>query len=271
MDIKDLNKPQLILLTLLVSFVTSIATGITTVSLLEQAPAQVSRTINHVVERTIEKVVPGDTKKTETIVIRQDDLVVDAIDKNTPALVKISTVKTEEKESTDLGIGFIISSDGFIATDATLIAKDGVYQIEVNGSTYQITFVRSGDGVALFQIKTDDASPKKKFTAVSFGKATSVKIGQTVIALTGNPVAMLQGTVTELVTSTVPSDLKDPVKTITEISINEGVGKRYAGAPVFDIDGSVVGMVTKGTDGYQIIPENILQDLVNQKEAKETK
>jgi len=39
MDIKDLNKSQLILLAVLLSFVTSIATGITTVTLMQQAPA----------------------------------------------------------------------------------------------------------------------------------------------------------------------------------------------------------------------------------------
>ena len=38
MDLEHLNKTQIILLTLLVSFVTSIATGIVTVSLLAQAP-----------------------------------------------------------------------------------------------------------------------------------------------------------------------------------------------------------------------------------------
>ena len=52
MDIKDLNKPQLIMLALLLSFVTSIATGIVTVSLMSQAPPQVAASVNHVIERT---------------------------------------------------------------------------------------------------------------------------------------------------------------------------------------------------------------------------
>jgi len=58
MDIKDLNKSQLILLAVLLSFVTSIATGITTVTLMQQAPSSVTVPITKVVRETVEKIVP---------------------------------------------------------------------------------------------------------------------------------------------------------------------------------------------------------------------
>lgn len=61
MDIKDLNKSQLILLAVLLSFVTSIATGITTVTLMEQAPNSVTVPINRIVRETVEKIVPTQT------------------------------------------------------------------------------------------------------------------------------------------------------------------------------------------------------------------
>ena len=59
---EDLSKTQIILLGLLVSFVSSVAISIMTYSLLSEAPATITQTINRVVERTIETVVPTENK-----------------------------------------------------------------------------------------------------------------------------------------------------------------------------------------------------------------
>ena len=47
---EHLTKQQIILLALLVSFVTSIATGIVTVSLINQAPAGTTNTVERIIE-----------------------------------------------------------------------------------------------------------------------------------------------------------------------------------------------------------------------------
>ena len=90
MDLEELSKSQIILLTLLVSFVTSIATGIVTVSLMDQAPPAIAQTVNRIVERTVEKVVslPSQTAAAvtteKTVVIKESDLISDAVAKMTP-------------------------------------------------------------------------------------------------------------------------------------------------------------------------------------------
>src|SRR3569832_1472863 len=101
MDIEQLNKSQIVLLTLLVSFVTSIATGIVTVSLMDQAPPVVAQTVNRVIERTIETVAATSTAKGQpaaavvtqqkTVVINQSDLVSQAVQKIAPSIVHIYT------------------------------------------------------------------------------------------------------------------------------------------------------------------------------------
>lgn len=73
-----LTKSQFILLVLLVSFMTSLVTGIVTVTLVNQAPPPITQTINKVVEKTIEKVIPGEKIEIPgvPIVITQEDLII---------------------------------------------------------------------------------------------------------------------------------------------------------------------------------------------------
>src|SRR3989338_1284698 len=90
---ENLTKQQIILLTLLVSFVTYIATGIVTVALMNQAPVGVVQTINRVVERTIETVTspPKETKTIvkETVIVNPEDQIVSAVEKTSKSVVRI--------------------------------------------------------------------------------------------------------------------------------------------------------------------------------------
>src|SRR3989344_4276974 len=119
MDLEQLTKHQILLLTLLVSFVTSIATGIVTVSLMDQAPEGVTRVINQIVERTVETVVPstqGAAVATETtVVIKQDELVPQSI-----AAVQKSIVRIVGEGSDQLiARGVVLDTKGTAATDGS--------------------------------------------------------------------------------------------------------------------------------------------------------
>ena len=123
MEIDKLNKNQIVLLTLLVSFVTSIATGIVTVTLMDQAPVGVTQTVNRVVERTIERVVPGETKTTTVIkevpiLITEEQLIADLVQSASAAVVRVTRGATES-----LGSAFIVSRDGQVITAAHLLVE----------------------------------------------------------------------------------------------------------------------------------------------------
>src|SRR3990167_6260150 len=113
---EDLTKHQLILIVLLVTFVTSIATGIITFTLLSEAPVEVTQTINRVVEKTIERVVtePGKPDKVvTTVVVNEEDRVLEAISKNEKSIVRLKTVGADGTEVVS-GLGLVVSLDGVI-------------------------------------------------------------------------------------------------------------------------------------------------------------
>lgn len=97
---EHLTKSQLVLLVLLVSFITSVVTGIVTVTLINQAPQPITQTVGKILEKTIEKVVPGGIIDSRVAndnsipaVITQDDLVVKLVKNISPAVVSVIATK----------------------------------------------------------------------------------------------------------------------------------------------------------------------------------
>ena len=128
MDIEHLSKHQIVLLAFLVSFVSSIVTGIVTVTLLGQAPPGVTKTINQIVERTVQTVVPATqgaaatTVTQKTVVVKDDDLIAQSI-----AAVQKSIVHIVGKGDNQLIVrGVIINNKGAAITDSG--ALDGFNQ-----------------------------------------------------------------------------------------------------------------------------------------------
>src|SRR3989344_4112041 len=144
MDIKDLNKPQLLLLAVLLSFVTSIATGITTVTLMQQAPASFVTPINRVIKQTIEKIQQVEGKTTvQTVVVKEEDLVVDAIEKNKSSIFAVSReILGSEGQTIEVsaGRGFVISSNGIVAVDGSLADNKGVYYLKNDSGKFKADF-----------------------------------------------------------------------------------------------------------------------------------
>ncbi len=250
----DLNQTQLVLLAILVSFVTSIGTGIITVSLLDEAPPKVTQTINRVVERTIETVSPNDGEDREiireTVVIKEEDQVVDAIEKLTPRLVRIkpyqSGVLAEDQETTSLGI--LVRSEGVILTDGARVSQVGRYSAVFNDGAQLVakTVYDPSDSLAVI-------APEFATTTLSRSPATlsgvDVKLGQTVIQISGNEnIQVKVGRVTNIssrsltATSTVSQTSgTDTVRIETDITSAATIG-----SVLLNLSGEVVGMYLSG-------------------------
>jgi len=231
MDIKDLNKSQLILLAILLSFITSIATGIVTVTLMQQAPSSVTVPINRIVRQTVEKIVPVPGKKTiQTIIIKEEALVVDAIAKNKSAIFSViketqdSDGKTIEVKA---GRGFVISKEGIIVADSSAVSNSkGVYYIKNDSGKFKANFVSlNKKGFTFLKIGAPlDEKNKIDFTIPTFGDLSKMKIGQKVLVL-GDTI------------SSFIFDRKD-------VRIN--ITKSNRGALVLDLNGEVLGIALYG-------------------------
>jgi len=192
MEIEELTKSQIVLLVLLVSFVTSIATGIVTVSLLAQAPPAITQTVNRVIERTVETVVPSEgqqasviTKET-TVVVKEDDLITQSIESSFGKIVRIH--EGTSTSSPIIALGAIIGN-GTIITDLNLVSTEHVAELGSESYIYKVSAKIPEAGIAI--LTAVDAAPQvEAFKSVD---ASSLKLGQTLVGLYGarsNRIAM---------------------------------------------------------------------------------
>lgn len=128
MNIKDLDKTQMILLVMLVCFVISIATGIVTISLMQEVPIAVPQTINRVIERTINNVTTVPViEKSSSDLLGESESTIDIFSLSTDANI----------EKVPLGQGIIISEVGLVLAENNILTP-GVknYQIMLEDELY---------------------------------------------------------------------------------------------------------------------------------------
>lgn len=257
---EELTKQQLVLLTLLVSFVSSIATSVSVVALLNESPMTITQTVNRIVERTIEKVVPEQILPTPdptppspppALVVNDGELVVKAVEMNLPAVVTLWSWKTEKEESIELGLGFSVSSDGLVVTDKNILGEAAEYSaIFPNGKIYKAkrAYADKDSDVAILVLRDDKDQNATGTPSVSFSP-DEPKLGASVIALGGKEGASVyQGIVSE----------KTKTRIITSISFKP-VDR---GGILFGMDGKVFGInVAAGEEKYTLPNAAILSAL----------
>jgi len=287
MDIEKLTKTQIVLLTLLISFVTSLATGIVTVALMSQAPPSVSQTINRFVDQTVEKIVPGDpVRETEIVIVTEEDLVVRAVKEALPAVVSVIATKdlpvfeevltnpfegdpflegfgldfrvpqyqqkgTEERQVSS-GTGFLVSSDGILATNKHVVEDvDANYSVILSdGQGFSATVLARDptQDIAILKIDQDEGN-QKKFSYAKLGNSDKINIGQSVIAI-GNTLGEFQNSVSVGIISGLDREIvasgglagEERLSEViqTDAAINPG----NSGGPLLNLEGEVIGINT---------------------------
>ncbi|PJE73690.1 MAG: hypothetical protein COV02_01190 [Candidatus Terrybacteria bacterium CG10_big_fil_rev_8_21_14_0_10_41_10] len=259
-QMEHLTKTQIVMLVLLVSFVTSMATGIVTVTLVNQAPQPITHTISKVIEKVvsteiIEKEVPVNTK---VIVMDSEEKVIEVVKKISPAVVRIvaeakkspSETSSEDnvladKEKTDTtssvdgnakvagGTGFFISSDGHILTSAeSVIDPNFNYFIIKNDGTKLASVILSASPyreIAVLKVEGNG------FDFISLGDSDLLNVGQSVIAM---------------------ENTQEDFKNSIAIGIISGMAKsgdffyteavknlKGSGGPILDLSGKAAGIV----------------------------
>ncbi len=285
MELEKLTKTQIVLLTLFVSFVTSIATGITTVTLMDQAPPGITNTISKVVQTTIERVVPGETQGAtvvKTVVVKEEDLIANAIENNKQSHVYLSLALTEEKKEGEqqedalkkgafVAEGFIVSGDGLMVADSALVPdKENLIATLSDGTVVpaQVVIRDEARGIVLLTLLRGD----KEITHVNLANSDSVKLGEVVVTLGGTDnLHILTGVVSRLDTKTdvVPKHGDNVTEGETEeltylsaINTNIALTGTDSGSMLFDTDGKVVGMNIVRDDLSFAVPANMIKSLI---------
>jgi S1-C subfamily serine protease len=251
---EHLTKQQIVLLTLLVSFMTSIATGIVTVSLINQAPTGTTNTIERVIENTVAAALPS----SNLAAVNQSSspsggsltIAIDTIGKS---IVKIGEYGITDSVS---GLGVVVNSRGTVMTDKSVIAglnNDGITY--PNGKSYRAVVIQlqtNGDLVFLDPVVSASNVTSTIFVPASIG--TFPKLGETIASLGGSNADTLGfGVVDQIITAGASS-------TPTAISTTIDSSKVLTGSPLFDLSGAVVGIQTSslssksGTEFYLVAP-----------------
>jgi len=269
-NMEHLTKAQIVLLTLFTSFVASMATGIVVVTLMQQAPGPVLQSITNVVERTIEKITPTIVEKPgKQVIIKDEDLVVAAIERNTKSVVAFRVAGEDGTRSA--GIGTIVSSDGLVLTDKGNLGG-GVLTTTVDGIAYALDVIPSDSGTLVLGkltpvIPLATSTPPTTFVSATLGDSSVLKVGQTTIVIGGRDgKTIATGLVTNLDTHIVTDkDTKAETKILDSIGVSQHLAGTSNGAPIITLEGVVVGFLSiDDSVGTQAgIPASVAKTLIS--------
>ena len=236
-DLNKLNKNQIVLLTLLVSFVTSIATGIVTVTLIQQAPPEVRQPVERVVLKTVERVV--ESGKTQTVIkevpviVTEEQLIIKVVNNASPSVITIQGLNPETKTEVVFSAGFVAAPDLVVASgQANFNPKETYTVVTADGQKIEAKVVSDPviKAVTVLRLASPTVAPPLSLAA------DLVAIGQTVVAV-GSTGLEAGRVAVGIVSGDTPGDDIKPATIRTSAANIDNIG-----APLLNIQGKVVAL-----------------------------
>lgn len=182
----------------------------------------------------------------------------------------VVTVVSEQADGASIGTGVIMTSDGYIITNAHVISGGKSCWVALDtGVTYDVKLVGYDEEEDLAVLKAD---PQNPLPAAEFGNSDLVQVGDTAYAI-GNPLGVeLRGTFTDGLVSALDRDVDVDGRTMTLIQTNAALNSGNSGGPLINQYGQVVGINTiKMMSEYSnieglgfAIPTQAIRRVVNQ-------
>ena len=154
----------------------------------------------------------------------------------------VVTVVSEQSEGASIGTGVIMTSDGYIITNAHVISGGKSCWVALDtGVTYEVNLVGFDEEEDLAVLKAD---PQNPLPAAEFGNSDLVQVGDTAYAI-GNPLGVeLRGTMTSGIISAVNRAVEVDGKTMTLLQTSAALNNGNSGGPLINEYGQVIGINT---------------------------
>ena len=183
----------------------------------------------------------------------------------------VVSITCEGYGTASTGTGVVLSSDGFIVTNAHVV--DNASQISV-----QLTDDRTFEAEVIGADEISDLAVLfigvKDLTPAQFGDSASLRVGDTVVAI-GDPLGTeFRGTYTNGIVSAINRDVDVDGRTMTLIQTNAALNSGNSGGPLINCYGQVIGINTMkigaftdsaGVEGLGFaIPSATVKEIVDQ-------
>ena len=155
------------------------------------------------------------------------------------------TVVTELPRGASVGTGVILTEDGYIITNAHVIAGGtSCYVALADGSIFDAALVGydAEQDLAVIKAQDTDSRAAQGLPAAEFGDSDALSVGDPVYAI-GNPLGVeLRGTLTDGIVSAINRDVDVDGVTMTLIQTNAALNNGNSGGPLINQYGQVIGI-----------------------------